>query len=121
MFEFDVTREKIQELLPSLDAIAKLYVGTNSKDQPDPEPQWVIIVKNGDYTDVIDVELRIVTGKGIHSVRHDFGVIATYPSVFMPHDSKHQYTETFLERLKELANNLEFRHRALLQAKAMFK
>lgn len=121
MSEFTLTKEKIQELLPSLDAITELYVGSSPKDSPDPVPFWVIAVKNGDYQDLIDVELRIVTGRGIHSVIRDRGMLEVPAVVFMPQDYDNPAVTNFTARFTELANNLEFRHRAKLRAESIFK
>lgn len=113
-----MTREQLHGCLPSLENINALF-NPNQNDEKD--LYWVVLFDLGDFTNDLEVKVRLVVGRGVYSFIKSSGSIAAQAHYFMEQDFENHEIHNFLERLKSLANNLEYQYRAMLRANQLMK
>lgn len=119
MSKFDLTKDELIGCLPDLDLLAEL-VG-KQEDQTRNQVSWAYAFSTGDYLEQVAVHIKLCVGRGVHSQTLESGYLSMPASYFMKQDNESRGIGNMLEQIKELANNIEYRQRAIYQARALFK
>lgn len=119
MSEHDLTREKIQACLPNLNTLTELFV-KKFPNNNEMRPRWVVEAYTGGNHGLIEVTIKLVTNTGTYTKVLDQGTIEVSTYAFMQQDTPSAVIRYFLDNFTEMANNIEFRYRAIWRAREIF-